>query len=651
MCGVAGLWCRQPAGGDRLRELVESMAESLTHRGPDDAGSFVDEPCGLALGHRRLSVVDLSPAGHQPMVSADGRFVLSYNGEVYNHRALRRELERAGVGLRGSSDTEVLVEWIARFGLDDALERANAMFALALWDRRERRLHLARDRFGEKPMFYGWAGESFVFGSELKALRRHPDLHPEVDRDVLALYLRHNCVPAPYCIYRGVAKLPPGSVLTVDGTTAPGQLPHPRRYWSMEQLVADATPVTGRAPEETLDALETVLGDAVSCRMDADVPVGAFLSGGIDSSLVVALMQARHSAKVKTFTIALADAAFDEAGDARAVADHLGTEHAELVVTPADALDAVASLPTWYDEPFADSSQIPTALLARLTRRHVTVALSGDGGDELFAGYNRYLWASRFWSRLGRLPRPVRVGAARALDAVSPAAWDALFERAGPVLPKALRVRMPGLKIAKVARVLPSSNLDEVHRLLASHVADPGALVIGATEPPTRLTEPGRWPDRLDPVARMMALDTVTYLPDDILTKVDRATMASSLEARVPFLDPAVAAFAWSLPLEDKLRAGEGKWVLRQLLYRHVPRALVDRPKMGFGIPVADWLRGPLRPWVDDLLAGERLRAEGYFDPGAVRALWSEHRSGRSDRHGELWDLCMFQAWIQAGGV
>lgn len=648
MCGVTGLWSRRAEAADRLRELVDAMAATLAHRGPDDAGSFVDDGCGLALGHRRLSVVDLSPTGHQPMASADGRYVVSYNGEVYNHRALRTELDRAGVRLRGTSDTEVLVEWIARFGLDDALERANAMFALAVWDRAERTLHLARDRFGEKPLYYGWAGDTFLFGSELKALRRHPDLRPEVDRDVVALYLRHNCVPAPYCIFRGLAKLPPGTVLTVTAATAVGALPRPRPYWSMERLVAEAAPVAGRGLQETLDELEVVLGDAIAGRMEADVPVGAFLSGGIDSSLVVALMQARHSAKVKTFTIALADAAFDEADDARAVADHLGTEHAELVVTAGDALETVSSLPVWYDEPFADSSQIPTALLARLTRRHVTVALSGDGGDELFAGYNRYVWASRFWTRLGGLPRPVRRGAARGLEAVAPATWDSWFERAAPVLPRPLRVRMPGLKIAKVARVLPSADLDEVHRLLASHVVDPAAFVIGATEPPTRLTEPGSWPDRLDPVARMMALDTVTYLPDDILTKVDRATMASSLEARVPFLDPAVAAFAWSLPLEDKLRAGEGKWVLRQLLYRHVPRALVDRPKMGFGIPVADWLRGPLRPWAEELLAEDRLRREGYLDPAPVRRLWEEHRSGRWDRHGELWDLCMFQAWLEA---
>jgi asparagine synthase (glutamine-hydrolysing) len=553
------------------------------------------------------------------------------------------------VRFRGSSDTEVLVAAVQHWGLHEALVRCNGMFALALWDRREHRLHLARDRFGEKPLYYGWIGATFVFGSELKALRAHPAFEGEIDRDALALYFRHNCVPAPYSIYRNIAKLPPASIVTLGQATAPGTMPPPALYWSLRDVAeTGASDRLRSSVDVATDELDAALRRSVGLRMHADVALGAFLSGGIDSSLVVALMQAQHTSKVKTFTIAFDDATYDEAPHARAVADHLGTEHHELLVTARDALEIVPRLPDIYDEPFADSSQIPTAVLARLTRAHVTVALSGDGGDELFGGYNRYAWAERFWRRIEPIPRPVRQVTATMLGVVPPGWWDRAFAGAGRVLPRSVALRMPGTKLAKIARVLPATDLHETYVALASHTEDPCRLVPGAVEPSTLLTEPGHWPTLDDPVERMMYLDTMTYLPDDILTKVDRATMASSLEGRMPFLDPEVATLAWRLPPALKVRAGTGKWLLRRLLHRYVPPALVERPKSGFGVPIGDWLRGPLRPWAEDLLEARRLGHEGLLAPEPVRRMWDEHLSGRRDRQFELWDVLMFQAWLDA---
>jgi asparagine synthase (glutamine-hydrolysing) len=650
MCGIAGFWDLRPAPAEEWRRLLVSMTDTLRHRGPDDAGEFLDEGAGVALGSRRLAIVDLSMHGHQPMASADGRYVVAFNGEIYNFAELRAELEGTGHRFTGGSDTEVLVSAVQRWGLHRTLVRCNGMFALALWDRAERTLCLARDRFGEKPLYYGWAGGAFVFGSELKALRAHPGFDAEVDRDVLALYLRHNCVPAPYSIYGGIAKLPPASVVTLGAGAPVGTMPAPEAYWSLATVAEEAVAERfGGSADEATDALDAVLGGAVALRMHADVALGAFLSGGIDSSLVVALMQSHATGRVRTFTIAFDDAAYDESAEAAAVARHLGTDHHQLLVTAADALDVVPGLPRTYDEPFADSSQIPTAVLARLTRAHVTVALSGDGGDELFGGYNRYDWAQRYWRRLAPVPVPLRRLAGSALGAVPPRWWDRAFAGAGRVLRGAPGVRMPATKVAKAARVLSAADLHQTYVMLASHAEDPGRLVPGAVEPPTLLGVPV--PAALtDPVEQMMYLDTVTYLPDDILTKVDRATMASSLEGRMPFLDPDVAAFAWRLPPALKMRAGTGKWLLRRLLHRYVPPALVERPKAGFGVPVGAWLRGPLRPWAEDLLSAERLGRQGLLDPVPVRALWDEHVSGRRDRQFELWDVLMFEAWLEAQG-
>jgi asparagine synthase (glutamine-hydrolysing) len=646
MCGVAGFWDRQPGSADELRARVATMSDTLRHRGPDDAGTFVDDAAGVALGTRRLAILDLSALGHQPMASADGRYVVSFNGEIYNYLELRAQLEKLGVGFRGASDTEVLVAAFGQWGIVDTLTRSNGMFAMAVWDRQERELHLARDRFGEKPLYYGWARHALVFGSELKALRAHPGFCAAVDRDVLALYLRHNCVPAPYSIYRGVTKLPPGTVVTITASTAPGTLPTPEPYWSLAAVAeAAARARHDQSPGAAIDELDGVMRRAVSLRTRADVDLGAFLSGGIDSSLVVALMQAQATTKVKTFTIAFEDAGYDEAADARAVAAHLGTEHCELLLTARDALELVPELPTVYDEPFADSSQIPTTLLARLTRRHVTVAMSGDGGDELFGGYNRYVWAERYWRRLEPVPRPVRRAAGAALAALAPRRWDKIAEVLGPVLPRSMRVRMPGIKIRKAARVLGCDDLYETYRLLASHAERPERLVHGAVEAPSVLSDPAAWPALADPVEQMMYLDAVTYLPDDILTKLDRATMAASLEGRLPFLDPEVAALSWRLPVDQKVHGATGKWLLRRLLHRYVPAALVERPKTGFGVPLGDWLRGPLRAWAEDLLDDRRLAAEGYLVAEPVRAMWHEHLSG-GDRSYELWDVLMFQAWL-----
>jgi len=650
MCGIAGFLTRRSGSADELRAIVEQMSATLRHRGPDDAGCWVDDTAGVAFGHRRLAVVDLSEHGHQPMLSASGRYVLNYNGEIYNFTDVRRDLEATGVRFRGSGDSEVLVAAFDQWGLRETLDRCNGMFALALWDRRERTLSLARDRMGEKPLYYGWAGHSLVFGSELKALRAHPSFDAAVDRDALTLYLRHNCVPAPYSIFEGIRKLPPGMTLTVGPAAAPGALPEPQPFWSLADVVAGSSAhrLTDSV-DAAMDELDAVLRDAVGIRMYADVPLGAFLSGGIDSSLIAALMQAQATTKVKTFTVAFDDRSYDEAADAQRVAAHLGTEHTELLVTHDDALETVPRLADLYDEPFSDSSQLPTLLLSRLTREHVTVAMSGDGGDELFGGYNRYLWASGTWERLRHVPRPLRAGLGAALGSVPPRWWDAAYGRAEPLIPARRRVRMPGIKVQKLAGVLGSADIADLHVRLASHFQHPERLVVGGSEPPSLFTH-GPRPLLDDPVEQMMYMDSVTYLPDDILVKVDRASMGVSLEARVPYLDHRVVELAWRLPAAMKIHAGTGKWLLRRLLHRYVPPSLVERPKMGFGAPIGSWLRGPLRPWAEDLLSVARLRREGFFEPVPVRQLWSDHLAGRHERQYELWDILMFQTWLESQG-
>ena len=649
MCGIAGLWDRTSAHTEELQCRVEAMAETLRHRGPDDAGTWIDPAVGLAFGHRRLAIVDLSAHGHQPMASPDGRWVVNFNGEIYNFEALRSELRTAGARFEGTSDTEVLIHAVSRWGLLGALERCDGMFALAAWDRNDRVLHLARDRLGEKPLYVGWAGRTLLFGSELRALRAHPHFRGEIDRDAVALFLRYSCVPAPYTIFRGVRKLPPATTVTITPATPPGSLPEPEPYWSLAEAVAAGAPARS-APvgPELADEVEEALTAAVRLRLFADVPVGAFLSGGVDSSLVVALAQTAGPGNVRTFTMGFDDPAFDESTDARKVAAHLGTDHHELPVTPDDALGVIPRLAEVYDEPFADSSQIPTVLLSALTRQHVTVALSGDGGDELFGGYNRHVFLTRVWPAVSRLPAAGRAAVAGTLGRVPTAIWERSLGPDRRGLPRLLRMRLPAMKAAKTAAVLGAPDATVAYERLVSHTVDPATLVRGGSEP-------RGWPAQapqvaLGPGELAMFLDTVGYLPDDILTKVDRASMAASLEMRVPFLDHRLVELAWRLPLDAKVHGWSGKHVLRQVLHRHVPAPLVDRPKAGFGVPLAAWLRGPLRSWAAELLDPSELERHDLLDPAPVRRMWEQHLCARRDCSYQLWDVLMLQSWLAGPG-
>ncbi len=620
------------------------MGDALIHRGPDDGGLWVDREIGVGLAHRRLSIVDLSAAGHQPMSSRSGRYEIVFNGEIYNHVELRRQLDRGStdaLAWRGRSDTETLLAAIEAYGLQPALQRCVGMFALAIWDRQRKVLTLARDRLGEKPLYYGRCGGAFLFGSELKALQAHEAFEARVDTDCLALYLRHCYVPEPFSIFRGIRRVPAASIVEINRHGHPGE---PVTYWSAAQVAAQASQFTG-SDSEAVDTLDRVLSEAVGLQMVADVPLGAFLSGGIDSSLIVALMQKQSARKVHTFTIGFSEPKFDESGYARAVARHLGTQHTELIVTPAQAMEVIPRLSTIYDEPFADSSQIPTFLVSQLAREHVTVALSGDGGDELFGGYNRYAWAKRIWGAAG-LRRPVRQMAARAIRAFSADHWDRLFTHAKHVLPRSWQTVHMGHKLYKFADLMNCTR-GELYLSLVSHWPAPQTVVNGATEPATPLRALIAEPTSRGFDESMMYWDLLTYLPNDILVKVDRAAMAVSLETRIPMLDHRVVEFAWSLPLHMRVRAGRGKWLLRELLSRYVPPALTERPKVGFGIPIDTWLRGPLRDWAEDLLDESRLRREGFFNAAAVREKWLAHSKGHQDWAYWLWDILMFQSWWQ----
>ncbi|RJG01284.1 asparagine synthase (glutamine-hydrolyzing) [Noviherbaspirillum sedimenti] len=652
MCGIAGFF---GAGALYQKEehpvLLKRMTDAIIYRGPDDAGYWCDREHGVGLGHRRLSIIDLSAAGHQPMQSASSRYCIVFNGEIYNHLVLRKQLESAGnvSAWRGHSDTETLLAGFDAWGIQGTIERAIGMFAIAVWDRETGTLTLVRDRIGEKPLYYGWQGRGdkavFLFGSELKALRAHPAFENVVSRGALCLQLRHNYIPAPYSIYEGIAKLPPGSMMTVSSQRREVTV---STYWSgAQQAVAGVHDPFVGTPEAAVDELEILLKDAVRSQMMADVPLGAFLSGGVDSSTVVAQMQAQSSRPVKTFSIGFHEEGYDEAQHAKAVARHLGTDHTEWYVTARQAMDVIPCLPMVYDEPFSDSSQLPTLLVSQLARQHVTVSLSGDAGDELFCGYNRYQFAARLWTMMSAAPLSLRKLAARGLTGVSTQTWNRMAGAVARFMPQSLQFANPGDKLHKGAGVMASASLDALYLGLVSHWDDPADVVIGATEPATLLTANAPSLSSLDGIQRMMALDLLTYLPDDILAKVDRAAMSVSLETRVPFLDHRVVEFAWRLPQSYKLRDGTTKWALRQVLYRHVPKALIERPKMGFGVPIGDWLRGPLREWAEALLDESRLRREGYFKPVQIRNKWEEHLSGRRNWQYHLWDVLMFQSWFE----
>jgi asparagine synthase (glutamine-hydrolysing) len=646
MCGVSGFFGVSKYFESAPEEICRRMLETIVHRGPDDGGCWVDKDAGVALGHRRLSILDLSSAGHQPMSSADGRYVLIFNGEIYNHLKLRHDLD--GVShhdWRGHSDTETLLAGFEVWGIQGTLERTIGMFAMAIWDRQSSTLTLTRDRVGEKPMYYGWQGHgqdaAFLFGSELKALRAHPAFSARIHRGALSLFLRHNCIPAPYSIHEGIFKLMPGHLLTVSMARPEPEL---RAYWSGAQIVAKGVSnVFKGTATQAIDDLEFLLTDAVRIQMMADVPVGAFLSGGVDSSLIVALMQTQSNRPVKTFSIGFNEAGYNEAVYAKAVAKHLGTDHEELYASSRQALDLIERLPTLYDEPFSDSSQLPTFLVSQLARQHVMVSLSGDAGDELFCGYNRYRVAAGSWRKLSLLPMSARKILARGINGISPSRWN----RMASMWPAGGLPDNLGDRLHKGAQVLSSGSLDEFYRRLVSHWDDPASVVIDGDEPPTLLTEHALDSSGLSPVQKMMALDMLTYLPDDILTKIDRAAMGLGLETRIPFLDHRVVEFAWSLPQDLKLRDGQTKWILRQALYRYIPMALIERPKMGFGVPLGEWLRGPLREWAESLINVARLQREGYFHAQPIWAKWLEHLSGRHNWAHHLWDILMFQLWLQ----
>jgi len=641
MCGFAG-FLSSPVSSGEGNAILDRMAASLNLRGPDEQGVWLSEIGTVGMAHRRLAVLELGPQGRQPMISSSGRFVLAYNGEIYNYRELKTELEKDGASFRGQSDTAVLLAAIEGWGIEKALDRLVGMFAFALWDEHEKRLILARDRFGEKPLFYGWQGNIFLFGSTLQPLRQHPAWVGGVDLQALAGLVRYDYVPASLSIHPGIKRLLPGTWLEMAWRNGRWQ-ERQTTYWSALAAArsAKASPFVGDF-SSAVDVLEAKLVRTLQGQILADVPLGAFLSGGIDSSAVVALMQGLSGRPVKTFTIGFDDPAYDESASAEAVAEYLGTSHTSYRLTQADLLEFIPRLASIYDEPFADASQIPTALVSQVASRDVTVALSGDGGDEIFGGYNRYLLGPRVQAYCTALPRVLRGVIGQTLRSVAPSTWDSLFG----FMADSSRPRHLGEKLHKLASVLPAANARELYQRLATFWHGDFPLVGYGENSAGSVLDDGVW--QLDwPFAeQMMLADTLTYLPDDILVKVDRAAMAVSLETRAPFLDHRLFEFVWSLPLEYRIRDKQSKALLRELLYRHVPRSLIERPKSGFALPIGQYLRGPLRHWAESMLDPARLRQEGYFDVGRVRTAWDQHCSGRFNRQYELWSILMFQAWL-----
>lgn len=640
MCGFTGILGSGACDENTLRHMVST----LHHRGPDNQGVWCDPSAGIGFAFARLSILDLSPAGHQPMISASGRYVIIFNGEIYNHLTIRAELERGkqAPGWCGHSDTETLLAGFEAWGIEAMIKRTVGMFAFAVWDKHNLTLTLARDRLGEKPLYYGWQGNTFLFGSELKALKAHPAFNRDIDRSALAAFMRYGYIPAPQSIYQGISKLLPGTILSLQTGEHSDTRPVP--YWSLLDVARKGMQMPFAASDaEALTGLEIKLSEAVTIQQISDVPLGAFLSGGIDSSTIVALMQVRSLRPIHTFTIGFNEHHYNEAVHAKAVARHLGTYHTEYYVSPKEARAVIPLLPTLYDEPFADSSQIPTFLVSQLARRTVTVSLSGDAGDELFGGYNRYSWMRK----VQRVPVLIRKLLADCITTLSPAQWDRMYALVQPMLPKSLQIRMPGDKAHKLVPVLAMGSAGAIYKQLTSIWANPDKLVLGGYETFSIVDKWNTLSDFGSSEHRMMALDLLTYLPDDILCKVDRAAMGVSLETRVPFLDHRVVEYAWRLPLNMKIRDGQSKWILRQLLNKYVPKELTERPKMGFGVPIDSWLRGPLKEWVEELLNESRLRQEGYLNPGPIRQKWADHLSGKRNWQYHLWNVLMFQAWYE----
>lgn len=645
MCGICGFInskCNQSS--QEIIDAINAMTNTLFHRGPNSGDIWIDEPSGVALGHRRLSIIDLSPDGAQPMISHSGRYVAVFNGEIYNFLTLRKELESVGVVFKGNSDTEVMLAAIDTWGIMESTKRLVGMFAIAVWDQNKHRLHLLRDRLGEKPLYYGWNGNNFLFASELKALRAHKQFRSVINRDAIALFFRHNYIPTPFSIYEGIFKLPPGTILSLNFDKG-RPIPDPVPYWSAREIAEEGTRQAFTGSElDVCNHLDNLLRKVIKSQMISDVPLGAFLSGGIDSSTVVAIMQQISDQPVKTFTIGFSEASYNEAENALQVARHLGTDHTELYVTPAQAMEVIPNLPQLYDEPFADSSQIPTYLVASLAKQKVTVSLSGDAGDELFGGYNRYFLGRSLWEKIKWVPTSLRKTGKIGLTTLSPSTWDKCLWIGGLGY-FGQKHQITGDKIHKLAEILAVDSPEAMYHCLVSHWKDPTSLVLESNEPLTLLTDAARWANLNDFTQRMMFLDLITYLPDDILVKVDRASMGVSLESRIPFLDHRVVDFAWHLPLHMKVRNGQGKWILRQVLYRYVPKKLIERPKMGFGVPIDSWLRGPLRDWAEALLDPIKIKQEGYLEPEPLQTKWREHLSGRRNWQYHLWDALMFEAW------
>jgi asparagine synthase (glutamine-hydrolysing) len=639
MCGFTGFWdFKKQTSKEKLLAYAEAMSSRIKERGPDSGGSWCDEVMGIALGHRRLAIVDLSEAGHQPMISSSGRSVMVYNGEIFNATELRKELIANGCRFRGYSDTEVILEACEAWGVAAACQRFIGMFTFAFWDNQQKKLFLARDRLGIKPLYWGFNRGILFFGSQVKSFIEHPSWSPSIDKDALTAYFRFNYIPAPLSIFEDIYKIFPGTVLSVDEHQRTEEV----QFWNFQKIAQQGISMRSKRSDSILiKELDTLLRDAIGRRMVAEVPLGAFLSGGIDSSTVVALMQAQSLRPVQTFSIGFHETEFDEAKYAAQVAKHLGTEHHEWYLTAEQACEIIAEIPNWFDEPFADVSQIPTFLVSRLARQFVTVTLSGDGGDELFAGYNRYFLGQAFWQRLKLLPHWLRCMSAYGIERLSPKRWDNLAQ----LIPRQFRPALVGDKAYKFAGILKATKAVNLYRSLVSHWDNPAELVVSGSEPDTP-----PWSNFEHLVSgnfldTMQIMDTLTYLPDDILTKVDRASMAVSLEARVPLLDHRLVEFAWSLSQDTKIREGKGKWLLRQVLNQYVPQHLIERPKMGFGVPIGDWLKGPLREWTEALLSESKLREDGLLNPTPIRQRWHEHLSGKRNWQYSLWGVLMFQTW------
>lgn len=648
MCGIAG-FIDPSKHIDEPEAVAANMATALSHRGPDASDKWLNHDRVVGFAHTRLSIQDLSEAGKQPMTSASGRYVITYNGEVYNAPTLRKQLQKHQHHFRGHSDTEAILAAVEEYGLEKAVQQFIGMFAFALWDKQDKTIHLVRDRLGIKPLYYGWQDNIFFFASEIKSIRKIPGFSQQIDRNSLSAYLRFNYVPTPYSIYENVHKLKPGNILTLKQSDVDNRNAQTREYWSIyEDYTATSARENQLDPSEETTRLESLLKNSVSLRMLSDVPLGAFLSGGVDSSAIVALMQAQSSKPIKTFTIGFSEQNYNEAEHARKVAEHLKTDHTELYLSPKDAMDVIPLLPDLYDEPFADSSQIPTYLVSKLASEHVTVCLSGDGGDELFSGYNRHEWAQTSWDSFRNIPPGIRKFTSKSITSFSPLAYDQIYNALKFLLPTKLRFASPGDKLHKLANIITAENPEMIYRKLVSQWDTPTDIVINAHEPTSQIDNVQKSSAIKNISQRMMYLDTITYLPDDILTKVDRASMGVGLEARVPLIDHRLVEYAAGLPMSMKLRNKQSKWLLRQVLYKYVPKELIERPKMGFAIPLDQWYRTSLRGWCESLLSEERIRNEGFFHPEPIQKMWKEHLSGKRNWHLHLWSILMFQSWLDA---